>query len=61
MSDPFQVVDSGGAEIVRAIGDALDVRAAEPIVQAIVGEYHRRIYTNTLYGFLPFAIMIADC
>ncbi|MEP5091030.1 MAG: class I SAM-dependent methyltransferase, partial [Paracoccaceae bacterium] len=39
MSDPFQDVDSGGAEFVKAIGDALEVRAAEATMQAIVDGY----------------------
>ena len=60
MSDPYQFVDSGSAEFVKAIGEALEVRAVEPTMQAMVGEYHRRIGTNKLCGILPFAIMIAD-
>jgi len=39
MSDPFQDVDSGGADFVQAIGDALELRAAEPIMQEIVDGY----------------------
>lgn len=39
MSDPFQDVDSGGADFVKAIGDALELRAAEPVMQNIVDSY----------------------
>jgi arsenite methyltransferase len=39
MSDPFQNVDSGGAEFIKAVGDALETRAAEPVMQDIVTGY----------------------
>lgn len=39
MSDPFQDVDAGGESFVKTVGDALETRAAEPIMQEIVDSY----------------------
>jgi SAM-dependent methyltransferase len=39
MTDPFQDVDAGGRDFVQSVGDALEVRAAEPVMQDIVDGY----------------------
>jgi len=39
MPDPFQNVDAGGAAFVEAVASALETRAAEPVMQAIVARY----------------------
>ncbi len=39
MSDPFQDVDARGADFVKTVGDALEIRAAEPAMQQIVDSY----------------------
>ena len=39
MADPFQDVDAGGEAFIQTVGDALETRAAEPIMQKIVESY----------------------
>ena len=39
MSAPFQNVDAGGEAFIKTVGDALETRAAEPIMQKIVESY----------------------
>jgi arsenite methyltransferase len=39
MSDPFQDVQAHGAEFVDAVVQALEARAAEPIMQEIIADY----------------------
>ncbi len=39
MADPFQDVDARGADFIKAVADALETRAAEPIMQDIVDGY----------------------
>lgn len=43
MADPFQDVDSGGADFIKTVGDALETRAAEPITRQIVDSYLSQI------------------
>ncbi|MGB3245765.1 MAG: methyltransferase domain-containing protein [Sulfitobacter sp.] len=41
MADPFQDVEARGAKFIQTVGDALETRAAEPIMQQIVESYLR--------------------
>ncbi len=39
MADPFQNVDAAGEEFIRLFADSMDVRQADPTMEAIVSDY----------------------
>ncbi|MEO1637908.1 MAG: methyltransferase domain-containing protein [Pseudomonadota bacterium] len=39
MADPFQDVDAAGPEFIKTFADAMDMRQADPTMEAIVAEY----------------------
>lgn len=56
------VTDTDGMLVWVRLGTAIMVSHGEigqPLADALIGEYERRRSTGTLYGYLPFATLIA--
>ncbi|MGR3511729.1 MAG: methyltransferase domain-containing protein [Paracoccaceae bacterium] len=45
MADPFQDVDAAGPEFIKAFADSMDVRQADPTMEAIVAGYLGQLNT----------------
>ncbi|MCT8160397.1 methyltransferase domain-containing protein [Pseudoruegeria sp. SHC-113] len=45
MADPFQDVDAAGPEFIRVFADSMEVRQADPVMEAVVAAYLDRLGT----------------
>ncbi|SLN18798.1 hypothetical protein PSA7680_00661 [Pseudoruegeria aquimaris] len=43
MADPFQDVDAAGPEFIRVFSDSMEVRQADPVMEAVVAAYLDRL------------------